>query len=310
MKSGYYRFLSHYQGSYTKQILDEAINLLGDLWPYLVTGILVTVLIRLYISKQRLSVFLQGNKTFAIPVAALLGLVSPLGSYIIIPLSAALYSTGVSLPVLMALMVSSPLINPNLFILTHGAMGLEMALARVLSAFLLGLLAGYFTQWLVLKNKIGTEFQPVLSDNQILTDEEAVKPTMRIFFKELYKMTRFISKYFFLALLLAAIIKIITPPDLMLEIFKGSNFMSVLLSTSAGVPFYVCGGASIPVVMELANLGLSKGAILSFFISGPITKVANLILMFTIFRKRLFTIYISCGLAGAIILGLIYNLFN
>jgi len=51
----------------------------------------------------------------------------------------------------MALMVASPLMNPNLFVLTAGVMGLEMAILRTLASFILGAAAGYITGWYIKK---------------------------------------------------------------------------------------------------------------------------------------------------------------
>ena len=137
LKSLFYNFLNHYEGSYTKRVLEEALILLGDLWPYLVLGIIATSLIKLYISKNKITEFFQNRKNLSIVLAALIGVISPLGSYIIIPLSAALFLMGTPLPVLISLLMSSPLINPNLFLLTAGAFGYEMAVLRLLSALLL-----------------------------------------------------------------------------------------------------------------------------------------------------------------------------
>lgn len=308
MRSAYYRFLNHYQGSYTGRIIDEAIILLIQLWPYLVAGIVLTTLIKLYFSKDRLSLFFRNKENFSIPLASLLGVVSPLGSYIVIPLSAALYTGGVPLPFLMAFLVSSPLINPNLFLLTQGAFGFEMAIARVIAAFLLGLVAGYLTAFLIKRNKINLIIDPEYLNNSRMVKNYAEKPFWQKFSRELVSMTMFVGKYFFLAVILAAMIKILTPPNLMIRIFNGNNFLSVLFATGAGIPFYVCGGASIPLMMELADLGLSKGSVLAFFIAGPVTKVSNLILMYSIFKKQIFLIYLSLGVMGAILAGLIFDM--
>ena len=309
MQDLYFRFLNHYQGSYTKQIIDEAILLLINLWPYLVIGILATTAIKMYVTKSRIAGFLTQKNKISIPFAALIGVVSPLGSYIVIPLSAALFTMGVPLPVLLALIIASPLIDPNLFALTAGAFGLEVAFARLISAFLLGVTAGYTMHFLIQKNIIKTnvilsksysvEFYPI--------DEISTKPNFRQFMNELYRMTKFISKYFFLAIILAAAIKIFTPTNLMIKIFRGNSFLSVLLSTGAGIPFYVCGGAAIPVVEQLADLGMSKGAVLAFFISGPVTKLSNLLLMSAIYHLRVFLTYLLTGIIGATILGILYN---
>jgi len=119
LASAYYDLLNRFAGSYTRKILLEALQLIGQLWPYLVGGIILSTLVKTFISKQRMADFFsQRNHTATILLASMIGVASPIGSYIIIPMSAALLGIGVPLSALMALMVSSPLINPNLFVLT------------------------------------------------------------------------------------------------------------------------------------------------------------------------------------------------
>jgi len=110
MNSFLYTLRDHYSGSYTRRIIEEAIILLGNLWPYLVAGILLTTLIKMYLSKEQVAAFFSHRKNISILLAALIGVISPLGSYVVIPLSASLFVLGTPLPVLMALLVSSPLI--------------------------------------------------------------------------------------------------------------------------------------------------------------------------------------------------------
>jgi len=312
LTSAYYDLLNRFSGSYTRKILIEALDLLGQLWPYLVIGIILSTLVKTFISKQRMADFFsKRNHTTTILLASMIGVVSPIGSYIIIPMSAALLGIGVPLSVLMALMVSSPLINPNLFVLTAGAMGVEMAILRVMAAFLLGSIAGYTTLWLERKQI----FNPsgVLKENQIFSIEiftdTGRERTLRGFLHELYKMARYVSKFFFLAIVLAAAIKIAVNPSIIVRLFDSDNILSVILSTGAGVPFYVCGGAAIPVVQQLADLGMSKGAVLAYFISGPITKISNLIIIHAAFKRIILIQYLAIGMLGAVILGFLYNLF-
>ncbi|MBN1950943.1 MAG: permease [Bacteroidales bacterium] len=303
--------MNHYWGSRTKLILEEALVLLLNLWPYLVSGIIITTLIKTFLRKEQVARFFVSGKNLTIIVAALIGVVSPLGSYIVIPLSAALSVAGVPLPVLMALLVSSPLIDPTLFLLTSGAFGIELALARLVSAFILGVSAGYFTRWMITLKWIKP--QAILRGDggasPMKLDDSGVKPDLRSFLRELYRLTWFISKYFFLAIFLAAWIKILMPLQVMLRLFGENEFLTVLFTTGAGIPFYVCGGAAIPVVQQLAELGMSSGAALAFFISGPITKISNLVLMQALFRSRVFLIYLATGILGAAVSGIIMNMF-
>jgi uncharacterized protein len=306
----WYNLRDHYCGSYTHKVVEEAFSLLGSLWPYLVAGILITSIIKMFLSKEELNSFFNKKRNISVLLATCIGVISPLGSYVVVPLSASLLVLGTPLPVLMALLVSSPLIDPNLFILTTGAFGIKLALARVVSAFILGLAAGYMTQRMmhlkvihsgnILKNENELMFQPPVTD---MGERAGVR-----FLKALYGMTMYISKYFFIAIILAALIKILMPPNLMAAVFSKNTFLSVLFSTAAGVPFYVCGGAAIPVMRELADMGLNQGAILAFFIAGPITKLSNLILFFSIYRFRIFVFYILLGILGALCFGMLYNI--
>jgi len=311
LKPLFYNFLNHYEGSYTKKVLEEALILLGDLWPYLVLGIIATSLVKLYISKNKITEFFQNRKNLSIILAALIGVLSPLGSYVIIPLSSALFLMGTPLPVLMSLLMSSPLINPVLFMLTARAFGYEMAVLRLLSAFLLGIAAGYFTSWLIKIKYIHADVALNKNNyNNIAPNKQSNnKPLVNRLGIEIYKMTIYISKYFFLGIFLAAAIKILVPPNLMIRLFRGNNFLSVLFSTGAGIPFYVCGGAAIPVVQQLADLGMNKGAVLAFFISGPVTRISNLVLVKSAFNSRVFLFYLSVSIFGAFLFGLIYSIF-
>lgn len=255
--------------------------------------------------------FSKRSAATTILYAAIIGVISPVGSYVIIPMSAALLVIGVPLPALMALMVSSPLMNPNLFVLTAGAMGLEMAILRTLAALILGCIAGYTAQWLIRKQWLFPE-KVIRNKGQFSVDQfsgETAERTVPGFLLELYKMARYVSKYFFLAIVFAAVIKILVNPDAIVRFFGGDSFLSVAISTGAGVPFYVCGGAAIPVVQQLAELGMSKGAVLAYFISGPVTKISNLVLLQTIFRRAILIQYLAIGILGALAFGLLYNLF-
>ena len=306
----YRLFLDQFYGTYTRKVLIEALQLLGQLWPYLIVGIIATSTVKVFVSKEWIADFFQRNKKSSILIAALLGVLSPLGSYVAIPLCAALFTLGTPLPVIMAFLVSTPLINPNLFFLTAGAFGLELAVLRVISALVLGIIAGYSTRLLIQNNIIATIRSKQQDENSIA--KRAINgdnSLLKIFIIDLYKMTKYVGKYFFIAIILAALIKIFFPTKILTNLFRDNSFWVVLLSTSAGVPFYVCGGAAIPVIQELASLGMNKGSVLAFFISGPATKISNLVLMRSAFSSRVFSLYLAVGMVGAFIIGLIYNLF-
>ncbi len=91
MREIYYTILHAYSDSSARKILIEALDLLNQLWPYGVIGIVLTTFIKLYVPKKSMADFFALHKNISITLAALIGVASPLGSYVIIPLAAALF---------------------------------------------------------------------------------------------------------------------------------------------------------------------------------------------------------------------------
>jgi len=122
-------------------------------------------------------------------------------------------------------------------------------------------------------------------------------------------LSRFVGTYLFPSILLAAIISVFLPSNLISKVLGSNNFLSVLFATGAGIPLYVCGGAAIPVVQELHYLGMSKGAVMAFFIAGPATKISTLVALKAVFRTPFFLIYVTITITGALVIGYLCNAF-
>jgi uncharacterized membrane protein YraQ (UPF0718 family) len=198
-------------------------------------------------------------------------------------------------------MVSSPLINPGLFILTWGALGPEMAIMRCVSAFILGIGAGFITQYALSQKYFGVRPQPEIDTSKIIKK--------RTFLNEAIQYTKYISKHFFIGILIAALTKALIPITWISNFMGENHFVSILAATIAGVPLYSCGGTAIPVMQQLTNMGVDKGAILAFFISGPATKIANVILLTSVYKKGVTYVYFFVSIIGAFVLGLLYHFF-
>jgi uncharacterized membrane protein YraQ (UPF0718 family) len=77
--------------------------------------------------------------------AALMGALSPFCSCGVIPLIAALLAMGVPLPPVMAFWLASPIMDPSMFVLTAGTLGMAFALFKTAAAVGIGLLGGFGT---------------------------------------------------------------------------------------------------------------------------------------------------------------------
>jgi len=294
---------TRFYNSYTYHIIIDSWVLLKELWIYLFVGILLTTIFQAFLDKKKLSEWVKRNSHISIIGAATFGVISPLGTYICIPMAGSLYTKGTPLAPLMAFLVASPILNPTIFLLTVGAFGYQMALLRLISGILLGVFAGYL--FMYLGDKVGKI--PVTEEK--ISDKNNNKTVLQKFLKEFKGSTLYMAKYFSIALIIAAAIKNLISVD-KVNWMLGNGSMSVLFAAGAGIPLYSCGGAAIPVLFQLSEMGMSKGAILAFFISGPSTRISNLVITKSIFNIRILSIYLGIVLIGSVLFGLLYNLIK
>ena len=102
----------------------------------------------------------SGSPASMIVFAAVLGGLSPFCSCGVIPLIAALLAMGVPLSGVMAFWLASPVIDPSMFVLTAGLLGLEFAVAKTMAAIALGLFGGYVTLALTKAGRFADPLRP------------------------------------------------------------------------------------------------------------------------------------------------------
>ena len=312
MWSGFSKLHYYLAGSYTHRVAVCVWDLFGQLWYFLVVGIVFTALISLFWRKNEIASFLKRSPRGSIVIATLVGIVSPMPTYVAIPFIVALYRVGLPPAPLFAFLVSSPLMNPILFSMTAGAFGYEMAVALTLSAFTLGITAGLIIQLFTSRKQMG---RFLCDSDEIAKNVHGTDSTKRTFkscafdfSNQLYRTSKFVSKYFFLGIIMAAAVKVLVPASLIINILGSNRSVSVLIAVAAGVPLYACGGGTIPVLKTLQGLGMDKGAILAFFISGPATKLSTLVALKAAIRKEVFILYLVIAFLGATVFGLAYSI--
>jgi uncharacterized membrane protein YraQ (UPF0718 family) len=285
----YFRMLDLFRHTYTDRIVSNFFGLAALVAPYFVVSVFFNALLQRYFADKRLFAFSR-NETFAIFLAAFIGLLSPLPTYIAVPLGISLLATGLPFSAVAAFMVSSPLMNPGIFYLTWIELGAEIALARVVAAFGLSLTAGYLARFFMKKNWLPSFVAPKAKESRPL-------------WIEFGKSLIFLGKYFVIALFLGAAVKALVPAEMISRILGAKASMSLIVAVALGVPFYSCGGAAIPLVQVLSEMGMNKGAVLAFFIAGPSTKLETMYVYKSVLGFKIFILYFVFMIAGAFLCG-------
>ncbi len=234
------------------------------------------------------------NSGMAILTAALLGIISPLPTYAAVPIGLSFIPFGVPFAAVVAFVIASPLINPSVFFLTYTQLGVDIAFWRLTTAFILAITGGFISLHL---------FKRIPSPGSILKKTDK---TERNFLQELNAGLIFFGKHFAAALLISAVVKALISPEFIKEILGQQITGSLLVGIALGVPFYSCGGAAIPFVEVLSDMGMNKGAVLAFLIAGPATKLGTLYIFKSLLGIKIFIFYLAVTVSGAFLAGLIF----
>jgi uncharacterized membrane protein YraQ (UPF0718 family) len=283
------------EGTYTLRILENFFQLLFDIGPYLLGSVAINVAAIRYFRGRTILSSVK-NEFLSILFASLIGLVSPLPTYAAIPIALSLMPLGVPFSAVMAFVIASPLMNPSIFFLTATQIGMEMAIVRTLAAFLLGVIGGLITLRF---------FKSAFKKEDMV--EHLHQGAQRSFMREIYGSSLFAAKYFSVAILLSAAVKALVPPQAITGLLGGNAKASTLIAIGMGVPFYTCGGAAVPFVKTLMDLGMSKSATLAFFIAGPATKLETLYAYHRLLGVKILVFYLVLTLVFSYVASVVYS---
>ncbi len=260
----------------------------------------------------------SGRPLYAISAATLAGALSPFCSCGVIPLIAGMLAAGVPLAPVMAFWVSSPIMDPEMFILTTAGIGLNFAIAKTFAAIGMGLLAGTITQVLdtrsFLKNPLNAGIEPGCGTSSCTPRSKEIMWTfwrdrerMIIFWSEIKSVGGFLGKWLTLAFFLESLMVAYIDPAWVSNVAGEGNAFAIPLAALIGMPSYLNGYAAIPLASGLLDLGMSKGAALAFLTAGAVSSIPAAIAVYSLVKKPVFALYIALGLTGSLIAGFAYQ---
>ena len=235
-----------------------------------------------------------------IPASAL-GIASPLCMYGTIPIAASLSAQGMKDDWLAAFMMSSILLNPQLIIYS-AALGTTALVIRIVSCFLCGIAAGLCVHFFYRKDGFFS-FKGFGAATNRDTDRN---PLLRLL-KNIWRNVKATGPYFLLGIILSALFQRYVPEDFVTRLFGNNRGFGVLMAATVGVPLYVCGGGTIPLLQGWMANGMSMGSAAAFMITGPATKITNLGAMKIVLGMKRFLLYIAFSVAFAFLSGLIVD---
>ena len=300
------------------EILRAAWTLLEQSSLYILFGLAVGGLLKMFLSADYVATHLGSGKFASVFKAALLGVPMPLCSCGVLPAAAQLRRQGANKGATAAFLISTPESGVDSIAVSWALLDPLLTVARPVAAFLSAFIAGVLENllfWREGKPK-GLPVLPMASAPSPCTgtncgcDHEALPPVG--LWRKLTQGLRYaatdiwgdLAGWFFVGIAIAACITVFVPDNLITR-YLGGGMGSMLLMLAAGIPMYICATASTPIAAALILKGVSPGTALVFLLAGPATNVAALAVLVKILGKGGVAVYLAtisvvsvlCGLA-------------
>jgi hypothetical protein len=149
-------------GFFRREVLKNfifVVKAIGAILPFFIISVVISAWVNASGFSDRINAVFNRRELTAILGAAVVGATVPLCSCGVIPLIAALLSSGVPLGPVMAFWLSSPLMSPSKFVITSGVLGMHYAVARLMAAILIGAGAGYVVYFLTSRGLLNDQLQ-------------------------------------------------------------------------------------------------------------------------------------------------------
>jgi uncharacterized membrane protein YraQ (UPF0718 family) len=317
-------------GSEVWDLLFNRHGIIAELWnvfPYFIVGILLAGYIRTYKIAVKLQATLRRYGFLSVFLASLVGILTPLCACGTVTTAVSLLFAGLPLAPVMSLLVTSPLLSPSTYLLTLNDLGPEWTVIRTVAAFTMGIFAGVVTH--LLRNR-GFQTEVIFIEGAVprgdLHDEAYPDERLRCNCKEKFghrvaaktknmfvvflakssEMLWLVGKYVLIGVAIGAIVERYMPFKWIYELFgQQDNKLSIIWVTLGSVPIFLhqISASSILYHIKSSLHGtLDGGAGLAFMIGGPVTAMPTMIMFWTIFKKRVFFLYMFLCIVGTIII--------
>lgn len=246
---------------------------------------------------------------------ALLGTVTPFCSCSSIPIFIGFTKAGLPLGVTFSFLISSPLVDLAAITILVGVFGIEVAALYAIVGIAVAVAGGIVIEKMGMEDQIADFAKPGInvikcacggngqqSGNDMTRRERSAES-----FRQTFATLKKVFPYAVMGVAVGALIHNWIPADVIHTVLGDGNPLSVIIATLMGAPIYADVFGTIPIAEALFGKGVGIGTILSFMMAVTILSIPSLVLLKTVVKTRLLTVFVGVCLAGTILTGYLFN---
>ena len=299
-------------------IVGRAFGSLLHTAPYILFAICAVAYLKATDGEAVIAKVFKGSEVRMIVLAAAVGGLAPFCSCEVIPFVAAMLALGVPLSAIMALWLSSPLMDPAMFSITSAALGFEFAIGKTIAAIGLGMMGGFAVKLLMPTGFFANPMRKTAAPKSCCSSKApySSEPVWKfwkeserraVFSESAIENGLFLLKWLALAYVLEAVMIRYVPAEWIVGFLGGEGAKPIVLGALLGGPAYLNGYAAVPLVAGLLEQGMAPGAAMSFVLAGGVSCIPAAIAVWALVRPKVFAAYIGLAFLGSVAAGFAWS---
>ncbi len=271
--------------------------------PSLFFGLFIAGLLHVFVKKDKIFKHMGKPGLRSSVKASLIGVPLPLCSCGVLPAAIGLRKDGASKGAAVSFLTSTPQTGVDSFSVTWAMLGWPIALAKVIAAFIAGVVSGTIVD--VFDKNNGHASSPSSSEAH-----ENGSLISRIWHYAYDTLFRDIYLWLLIGIAISALVTVFIEPGQLSEYPVLSGPLGMLAALAIGIPLYVCSVSSVPIAAALVYAGFPVGSALVFLMAGPATNAATMGAVRKSLGRLSFWSYILTVVVVSLLAGLLLNDLN
>lgn len=255
--------------------------------------------VRSFLSKQRFGI--------GYIIASAIGAITPFCSCSSIPLFIGLLEAGVPLGIAFAFLITSPLLDPMVFVLMGGLFGWRIAILYTLTGIVLGIVTGWSIGKMKLEKEIildrGMKGQKLDLSYLPKTFEGKVQYALQEGISTFKKLWWIIA----LGVAVGAAIHGYVPQEFFEKYLGTGSWLAVPVAVLIGIPLYAGCSTLVPVIFAFVLKGVPLGTALAFLMAVGGLSLPEGIMLRRVMTMKLVAIFFGTVGVGIVIIGYLFN---
>lgn len=273
---------------------------------FLVTSTIVNISL-MYLPKEKIKKWMSSKGIFGNFIGAIFGALTPFCACSTIPMTLGFLDMGIPFGVTMSFLIASPLMNPIILSILIALMGFKSALIYFLVTLVASIIFG------IALEKMGGEKLikkvKVKSDNQLnLIIPKNFKDKLKVSFLKAWSDFKGVVIYLLIGVGVGSAIYGYLPQEFVLKFAGQDNLLAIPIAAVIGIPLYIRAETAIPIGVALMQKGMSVGAVIALIIGGAGMAIPEMIMLASIFKKKLVLLIVIVIFLTAVIGGITFNL--